>query len=52
MDSVTWIKYMFHFDKSIIEFTVPTYVIDQWIEEKTPINTLRRNGVVLEFREI
>jgi len=49
--SYTEILYQFHDDHSRITFTVPTYIVDMWIEEKTQINTLRRIGYVVSFKE-
>lgn len=32
---MTWIKYQFHGDTYPIEFYVPNYVVDMWINEKS-----------------
>jgi len=48
--SWTRIVYQFHGHEAII-INLPTYVINQWIDEKKPIHRLRVMGTVLSFRE-
>jgi len=49
--SRTKIKFLFHGDTEPIEFTVLTYIVQQWIKMKKPIQNLRKLGTVLDFKE-
>lgn len=51
MKSYTEITYKFYDQEEPITFTILTYIVNMWIEERTPINTLRRLGYVINFRE-
>ena len=48
---MTWIKMLF-LDGEIVEATFTTYVVNMWIQEKKPINNLRKMATMIDFKEL